>query len=68
MTKEDVFQNLCIYDPRNPDYINEELESQSENSLLPRTNCYCDNCFRGKTPLATEILKLQKLLDKKQIT
>jgi hypothetical protein len=47
MTKEDVFQNLCIYDPRNPDYINEELESQSENSLLPRTNCYCDNCFRA---------------------
>jgi hypothetical protein len=26
-------------------------------------NCYCDNCFYGKTELAEEILRLRRLLN-----
>ena len=54
MTSEDVYNNLCYYDPRNPDYdafYSEDIEPRQDD-------CYCDNCFYGRDVLAMEILKL----------
>jgi hypothetical protein len=56
MTIEDIYESLCAYDPRNPDY---DKDCERE----PRTNCSCDNCFYGRDELALEILKLRKELE-----
>jgi len=53
MTEKEVKENLCWYDPRNPDYANvEQYKYKGE--------CNCDNCFYGKTKLAKEILSLME--------
>ena len=52
MTYKEITENLCYYDKRNPDYQGEKLKKEHP--------CYCDNCFRGKTELATELLKYVK--------
>ena len=52
MTYKEITENLCYYDKRNPDYQGLKLERDQP--------CYCDNCFRGKTELATELLKYVK--------
>lgn len=49
MTQEEIKSNLCYYDGRNPDYIEGEKKEE----------CYCDNCFYGRTQLAEELLKLK---------
>ena len=49
MTREEILEDLCYYDPRNPDY--------TELSHDEGETCYCDNCFYGRTPLANELLK-----------
>ena len=46
----EILESLCIYDKRNPDWDEEGTKKE---------NCYCDNCFHGKTELAEEILKLK---------
>ncbi len=55
MTEDEVKQNLCYYDKRNPD---SDLDNYSDAELLGRVgeHCYCDNCFYGKTALAEELL------------
>ena len=48
-------ENLCRYDPRNPDYDSENGERKE--------NCYCDNCFYGRHQLANKILELKDWAD-----
>jgi hypothetical protein len=53
MTLEEIKGNLCYNDLRNPDVTVDE-----ENA-----DCYCNNCFRGKTELAEELLKYYYLIN-----
>lgn len=55
MEKEEVYQRLCVYDPRHPDYYEDMKEYSPENP----TNCFCDNCFYGRSKLAQQIIELQ---------
>lgn len=50
MEKETILSRLCYYDPRNPNYDKENGERKKE--------CYCDNCFYGRTPMAEYLLQL----------
>ena len=50
MTKQEIYENLCSYDKRNPYY-------DAEYPKKPRPICYCDNCFNGRNKLALEILR-----------
>ena len=50
MTREEIKQNLCWYDERNPDY--------SGNREYKKKECSCDNCFYGRDELANELLKV----------
>ena len=47
-----IEQNLCYYDPRNPDGADEE--EIKDRGVVKQ--CSCDNCFYGRTPLAEHIL------------
>jgi hypothetical protein len=47
---EKIKDDLCAYDERNPLY-------DSENGGKS-DNCFCDNCFYGRTRLAEIILGL----------
>ncbi len=51
MTIEEIKENLCYYDKRNPLYLSEEKKE----------NCYCDNCFYRRDILANELLKYLEL-------
>lgn len=50
MNLKDVMSDLCSYDERNPDWFDGKGEKPDD--------CYCDNCFYGRTTLAEYILKL----------
>ena len=54
MTPEEIHENLCYYDPRYPG--NEDKE---EEDLVKPKECFCDNCFYGRTPLAEYIIELK---------
>ena len=61
MNMQEVYDNLCVYDPRHPDY--EELKdsiiiNDGDEISPPRNGCFCDNCFEGRDPLALEIIRL----------
>jgi len=47
-----IEQNLCYYDPRNPDGA--DSEEIQERGIVAQ--CSCDNCFYGRTALAEHIL------------
>lgn len=55
MTRTEILERLCYYDPRNPDYNGEEKGDGK---------CYCDNCFYGRTVLANELLKLTDKIER----
>lgn len=55
MTYDEILENLCYYDKRNPLYC---LEDDEE---IPK-NCSCDNCFYGKTKLALQCLEYYNML------
>lgn len=60
MTREEVCESLCSYDPRNPIYkvMLLGLGCTPEKSPPPRrSDCYCDSCFHGTDKLAVELLK-----------
>ena len=60
MALNEIKKNLCYNDLRNPNAaaIYEETAKEiAENNA----DCYCDNCFRGKTALAEELLKYYRL-------
>jgi hypothetical protein len=51
-----VYDNLCLRDPRHPDYS--WLWEDDDAVPIPRQNCSCDNCHYGRDPLAVYILGL----------
>lgn len=57
MDSRKVAENLCYYDKRNPDgaFVNEDDDDGKRID-----NCFCDNCFYGRTELAEEIIRLSK--------
>ena len=52
MDIEEVKTRLCYYDSRNPDNIIMDGHVKNDD------DCYCDNCFYGRTKLAEYILEL----------
>jgi hypothetical protein len=58
MTKEQILENLCYYDVRNPNCTMDPEEiDDHEQKIVKEKGCYCDNCFYGRTKLAEELLK-----------
>ena len=55
MTDNEILSNLCVYDPRNPDYYYNE--DAGIGLKEPPKDCKCDNCFYGRTRLARELLR-----------
>lgn len=62
MTQEEVYECLCVYDPRNSHYQEHKecCETLDLELREPRTDCACDNCYHGKDRLALEILARSK--------
>lgn len=57
MTEQEIKENLCYYDSRNPDNNNEYLELNEDDLKSLREKCICDNCFYGRHKLAEQLLK-----------
>jgi len=63
MTKDQVFEELCYYDIRNPNCNMTEEELQERMEMITRKlkgreyYCSCDNCLYGRNKLAVELLK-----------
>ena len=57
MKLEEIYSNLCTYDPRSPYY--EDLKHCLEDEIPEprRKDCGCDNCYHGCDKLANELLK-----------
>ena len=56
---KEVYENLCMSDPRNPNF--EDMYGEDDVDVIPkphRLSCMCDNCFYGRDKLAREILQL----------
>lgn len=51
MTRNEILQNLCYHDLRNPENI------YDEDRIIPKS-CHCDHCFYGVSELAEESLRL----------
>ena len=60
MTYIEIAEYLCNSDPRNPMYEYLYSGLDEEDKPKPSPDCYCDNCFYGKTKLANELLKYVK--------
>lgn len=61
MNINEVYENLCIRDSRNPMY--DALKGPYDTMPDPRINCACDNCFYGRDRLALEIIRLRMKLN-----
>ena len=67
MTLEEIKENLCCYDLRNPgntvviNFTPEEIKEEGYGTHA-KVDCYCDNCFYNRTQLAEELLKTKELL------
>ena len=57
MFLEEIYENLCYDDPRNPSYFKDDWDDTPRPPRLE--NCGCDNCFYGRDRLAMELLKWQ---------
>lgn len=53
MKLSDLTTNLCAYDDRNP-----EGQGSPNKPKRYAKQCFCDNCFQGRTPLAEYALIL----------
>lgn len=53
-----VYESLCYYDDRNPDYI-----YLDEDTPKPRDSCSCDNCFYNRDELALHIIYLEEKIE-----
>ena len=62
MTNQDLLAKLCYYDPRNPDFTQDDDNDGKIIAAAKSKECYCDNCFSGKTELAEELLKTRAIL------
>lgn len=64
----EIFEKLCSYDTRNPNgvayYLTKEEIKEEGYTETAKRDCYCDNCFYGKTELAEYILKLKSDINK----
>lgn len=61
---EEVKESLCFNDLRNPYAV---VDKETAKEIAERgDDCYCDNCFRGKTALAEEILRYYYILKRQQ--
>ena len=49
-----IKENLCYYDTRNPDAA--PLEEKDFRGPYKAEDCYCDNCYYGRTKLAEYII------------
>jgi len=59
MDIKQVYKNLCYYDDRNPNYHGPvDLDDKFRIKLYNKDECYCGNCFYGRTELAKYILTL----------
>jgi hypothetical protein len=62
MTEQEIKEELCYYDLRNPDVVgiygmtDEELKEDGYGNHAKK-DCPCDNCFYGRTKMAEELLK-----------
>lgn len=59
---KEIKEKLCYYDTRNPDNVaiyrmTEEKIKEEGYGEHRKNDCYCDNCFYGRTELAEELLK-----------
>ena len=59
MTRDEILENLCAYDLRNPYGVSPDPDDYRE----PRGNCHCDNCFYGRDKLAVALLDLMEKAD-----
>lgn len=61
MNQQEILEELCYYDPRNPDCTKDEddIAEYKERLLKRGKTCSCDNCFYGRTKLAEHILAIQ---------
>jgi hypothetical protein len=60
MTRREISENLCVYDKRNPDnqvWALIDMDYTDKEIAEMKKDCYCDNCFYGRTKLANELLK-----------
>lgn len=64
MTYQEIVENLCTYDPRNPLFSQIHADDLAPIPA-PRDNCYCDNCFKGRDRLALELLEYLNLETRK---
>jgi hypothetical protein len=68
MNREEILTKLCYYDLKNPDNCIDNYNLTKEELNIPQIegkdyankDCLCDNCFYGRTKLATELLKYVK--------
>jgi hypothetical protein len=64
MTRDELNQNLCSYDKRNPNSIHHFGGTGINDDAEPRRDgCGCDNCFYGRDGLAVELLSLMNISD-----
>lgn len=65
MEIEEVKRYLCHNDVRNPigviSYLTKEQIEDEQFSTKSKDDCYCDNCYYGRTKLAECILEQLKL-------
>lgn len=54
-------EKLCYYDVRNPDCILiDDIYSEDEiKAFQNRKDCYCENCFDGRTKFAQTLLAIK---------
>ncbi len=61
MERQEVLQYLCWYDRRNPNHQCDDEEFSGHKKDVERDGeCFCDNCFYGRTVLANELIKYLK--------
>jgi hypothetical protein len=61
-------KNLCYYDKRNPDGINNSEDIKSNKNLFLKSSkkldykkcCNCDNCFYGRTALTEQLILINE--------
>lgn len=57
MIKNEILENLCLFDHRSPYCIKWK---SIENSRSKDKDCTCGNCTLGKTKLAVEVLEMME--------
>ena len=51
-----IRENLCYYDTRNPDAAPIEEDEEDLRGPHKAEDCFCDNCYYGRTKLAEYII------------